>query len=134
MYKSLALIDPESEIWAGQLYDELRRFHDGKDGAPDHIDLSGQAVILRWPGYELKAVRDAAPHVLVESQEIADRCAQRHPARERIARCGVRFDISGGPDPGMSWFNDYLFAGEALERLGTVYRFEPDTGRFLDWP
>jgi hypothetical protein len=32
----------------------------------------------------------------------------------------------------MARFNDYLFAGEVLARLGTVYRFEPATGQFLD--
>jgi len=132
MYQSLVLIDPESSISAEQLYDELCRFYDGKHGAPDHIDLSDQTVILRCPGYALEAVGETAPHVLVESQEIANRYAQHHPARERIAGCAARFLLSGGFDPGMLRFNDYLFVGEALARLGTVYRLEPGTGQFLD--
>jgi hypothetical protein len=91
MYRSLVLIAPESGISAGQLCDELRRFYDGKDDAPDSIDLSDQTVILRWPGYALEAVRETAPHVLIESQEIAERRAQHYPARERVARCASSY-------------------------------------------
>jgi hypothetical protein len=132
MYRSLVLVDPASDVSSEQLCDELRRFYAGKDRAPDSIDLSDQTVTLRWAGYALLAVRESAPHVLVESQEIADSNARQHPARERIARCTVRFFLSGGRDPAMARFNDYLFVGEALARLGTVYRFEPDTMQFLE--
>jgi hypothetical protein len=132
MYRSLVLVDPASDIASAQLGDELRRFHAGRDRAPRHVDVSDQTVTLRWAGYALTAVRESAPHVLIESQEIAGSFAGHHPARDRIARCAVRFALSGGPDPDMAWFNDFLFVGEALARLGTVYRFDPDAAEFLE--
>jgi hypothetical protein len=132
MYRSLVLVDPASHISTEQPCDELRRFYAGDDRAPGRIDLSDQTVTLHWAGYTLMAARQAAPHVLMESQEIADKFAQNHVARDRIARCAARFELSGGRDPEMAWFNDYLFVGEALARLGIVYRFEPDTAQFLD--
>jgi hypothetical protein len=132
MYRSLVLVDPASDISTEQLRDELRRFYAGKDRAPGRIDLSDHVVTLHWTGYALMAVRQTAPHVLTESQEIADEFAQHHVARDRIARCAARFELSGGRDSEMAWFNDYMFVGEALARLGIVYRFEPDTAQFLD--
>jgi hypothetical protein len=57
-------------------------------------------------------------------------CESRSGARShRASRHALR---SGERDPEMAWFNDYLFAGEALARLGIVYRFEPDTAQFLE--
>jgi hypothetical protein len=40
--------------------------------------------------------------------------------------------MSGPPDPEMDHFNDSLFVGEALERLGRVYRFDQGSGEFME--
>jgi hypothetical protein len=131
MYESLVLIDPETTITAGQLAHELRRFYASGGGAPDIVQ-SGETIRLRWPDYVLEVGESHDPHVLEESVEIAAENAQGHPQRERIAQCAARFEITGHADPNMDYFNDYLFVGEALARLGRVYRFEPASGEFLE--
>jgi hypothetical protein len=132
MYESLILVDPDVTITAEQLAAELRRFYQGKAGAPAEIAHAGQDVRLRWPGYLLEVGRSSVPHVLIESQELALKFAREHPARDRIASCTCRFEVSGDDDPDMEHFNDSLYVGEALSRLGSVYRFEQASCEFLD--
>jgi hypothetical protein len=132
MYEALILVDPDITITADRLAHELRRFYEGKPGRPSEITLSEDTVTLRWPDYDLTVGRSVLAHVLEESAEIAEECNPDHPARERIARCECRFEMSGPPDPNMDHFNDSLFVGEALERLGRVYRFDQASGEFLE--
>jgi hypothetical protein len=131
MYESLVLVDPEAAVTAGQLASELRRFYAGAQDAPEIVQ-SGETVSLQWSDYMLEVGESHAPHVLEESAEIAAERAAAHPDKERIARCACRFEISGPEDPDMDHFNDYLFVGEALARLGRVYRFEQASGEFLE--
>ncbi len=132
MYECLILVDPVLSITAEQLAAELNRFYVGKAGGPSEIRHSGADVTLRWPDYELTIGRSCVPHVLKESQELAESCGAQHPDRERIALCECRFEVSGADDPDMEHFNDYLFVGEALERLGRVYRLEQASGEFVE--
>lgn len=131
VYEGLVLIDPDSSITARQLADELRRFYAGTSDAPVAIDEEDDVVTLRWAGYVLEVGRSCAPHVREESQELADEFASGHPDHARIAQCACRFEMSGDDDPDMDRFDDSLFVGEALERLGRVYRFDPATSEFL---
>lgn len=132
MYESAVLVDPEAEITIAQVAAELHRFYDAKPWAPTRMDLHGQTLSLRWPGYLLEVARESLPHVVDESEEIARRYAASHAHRDRIARCAVRFSTSGDDDPNMDHFNDYLYVGEAIGRLGRVYRFDQSTCEFLE--
>ena len=132
MYESMILVDPDVIITTEQLADELRRFYSGKQGAPTDILHSGQDIRLRWPNYVLEIARSTLPLVVEESAEVAERFAARHPAHDRIASCACRFEMSGDDDPDMEHFNDYLYVGEALARLGRVYCFDQGSCGFLD--
>ena len=132
MYESLVMVDPADAITVEQLAAELRRFYEGKPGAPAEIVRSGQDIELRWPDYVLAVGRSRVPHVLEESKEIAEQAGQQHPAREQIASCTCRFEMSGDDDPDMDHFNDYLFVGEALCRLGRVYWFDQASCEFQE--
>jgi hypothetical protein len=132
MYEGLALVDPDESITPDALAAELRRFYAGKPDAPEAISVVEEEVRLEWRGYVLVAGLSAAPHVAEESAWLVEQVAPAHPSRERIARCPSRFEISGDPDPDMLHFNDYLFVGEALARLGRVYRFDQASGEFLE--
>jgi hypothetical protein len=132
MYEGLVLIDPDSAISPEDLARELRRFYAGDAEAPFDIAVFGGEVTLRWPDFVFVAGFSAEPHVREESAELAEQFAARHPDRERIARCAERFELSGDSDPELLHFNDSLFVGEALRRLGRVYRFDPLTEAFLE--
>lgn len=58
------------------------------------------------------------PHVLVESQEMAELFAATRPEQEEIATCKRRFEVIGNPN--MDYFNDYLFVLQALESFSGV--------------
>jgi hypothetical protein len=131
MYESLILLDPETNITSQQLADELRAFYEGKVGAPASITLVGDGVSLVWPDYSLTVHRSSLEHVVEESAEIAQEFGAGHPARDRIALCVTRFEMSGADDPNLDYMNDALFVGEALERLGRVYRFDTQECEFL---
>jgi len=132
VYECLVLIDPENDVTAAGLAAELRRFYATDSGAPSDILESGPTVKLRWQDYTMTVYRSSLPHVLEESAEIANEFAAGRPDRARIARCQLRFEISAEDDPNMGHFNDYLFVGEALQRLARVYRFEQASGEFLE--
>ena len=131
MYESLILVDNQSNITTDALLAELQRFYANNKHAPLEILKVSQTITLRWNDYSLQIAREQLPHVVEESAEIAAHFGADHPAKDRIAQCKCRFSTSGDDDPDMMHFNDYLFVGEALERLGNVYRFDPSTCEFL---
>ena len=130
MYESLILVDNESNVTTEALLAELQRFYEDDKHAPLEISAASQTITLRWDGYTLQVAREQLPHVVEESAEIAAQFGGSHAAQDRIAQCKCRFSTSGDDDPEMMRFNDYLFVGEALERLGTVYRFDQSTCEF----
>lgn len=132
MCECLVLVDPENDVTAAALAAELRTFYETDSAAPNEILESGPTVSLRWHDYTMTVYRSALPHVLEESAELASEFAAHRPDRDRIARCKLRFEISAEEDPNMDHFNDYLFVGEALQRLARVYRFENASGEFLE--
>ena len=132
MYECLVLVDSENDVTSAALVAELRRFYSSDPTAPREILVSGPTVTLRWEDYTMTVHRSALPNVLDESAEIANEFAAERLDRDRIARCQLRFEISADEDPEMDHFNDYLFVGEALQRLARVYRFDQASGEFLE--
>ena len=49
-----------------------------------------------------------------------------------IASCKERIELSGKSDPAMDYFNDYCFVVEAIESLGEVYIFDPESAVFTN--
>lgn len=131
MYESLILVDNDSTITTDAMLAELQRFYADAKHPPLEISAAPQTITLRWDGYVLQVAREELPHVVEESAEIAVQFAGSHSAKDRIAQCKCRFTTSGDDDLDMMHFNDYLCVGEALERLGTVYRFDQSTCEFL---
>ena len=132
VYESLILLDPETQITTDQLAAELQRFYKDKPGSPAELAVAGEGLSLKWPGYTLEIGRSALPHVLEESVELAAEFGEERPDQARIAQCHTRFEVSGDDDPDMEHFNDYLFVGEAVLRLGRAYRFDQAAGEFLE--
>ncbi|MGZ5461272.1 MAG: hypothetical protein ACXWN1_31940, partial [Thermoanaerobaculia bacterium] len=106
MYESLVMVDPDVDISVDAVAAELRRFYTKVPDAP-LIETKGSEILLRWPGYTFAIHREAMPHVLEESVEIAEQFGARLPHRDRVARCRVRFSTQGDEDPSMNRFNDY---------------------------
>lgn len=71
------------------------------------------------------------PHVLKESQEIAEKFAAQHPDHAAIAAASCRFELGSGRDPQMDHFNDMVFICHAAESLGRVYIFNPRSMEFV---
>ena len=132
MYESLILVDPDTDISTEQVASELRDFYKGDASAPHEIKVHGQTISLCWPDYSIEICREAQPHVLDESAELAEQYAAQHPDRERISRCTCRFSTHAEDDEDLAHFNDYLFVGEAIARLGKVYRFDQSSAEFWE--
>lgn len=128
MYESLILIDPDADITTEALAAELRRFY-GDDEERPEINVYGESIALSWPEYRLMVHRSMEAHVAIESRELAQLGGGRS---DRIALCHTRFETSGEVDTEMEHFNDYLYVGEAAERLGIVFRFDQSSGEFVE--
>ena len=131
MYESLILVDPDARLDAEALASQLVRFYTGKSDRPDVV-LSGETIKLIWPTYHFIIHYSCAPHVVIESREIAARFGMTHAAKDRIAHAQARFETSAPDDPEMAYFNDYLYIGEAAERKGPVFRFDQSSATFLE--
>jgi hypothetical protein len=93
--------------------------------------IGSQYVQLTSAGWSLRVHSEFEPHVLVESQEIAELYGAGRSDRAAIARCAHRVTIDSDDDPGMNHFNDYVFVLETLERLGAVTLFDPVAETFI---
>lgn len=88
-------------------------------------------LLVGWSDWSFQLDYETEPHVAVESSQIAADFAATHPARSQIAACQRRLSLSGGDDPQMDHFNDYLFIVEILESFKGVYLFDPYEGTFV---
>lgn len=132
MYESLILVDSRNDISIESLGQELIRFYGACKSPPPNITVKANSIFLTWPSYRFEIHKSTMPHVVLESKEIADRFGKCRPDSKQIASCAVRFEIKGEDDPNMAHFNDYLYIGEAAERLGKVYRFDQSSAEFFD--
>jgi hypothetical protein len=82
-----------------------------------------QTRITSGSGY-LSIDWNTAAHVIVESDEIADRF--KIPCRG----CSARFEMDGR-DSDMVLFNDYLLINERLEATGHFVIFDAQEGKLL---
>lgn len=129
MYDTLVLIDPENQL---TLKDAETALRTTSFSVPATIQVDGNCLTVDLGDYQLKVWRASEEHVLEESEEMASQDAQNHPARDRIALCHTRFEVSGDDDLHMDYFNDYVFVIEALEGLGKVYTYTQADGSFAD--
>ncbi|MBP7867026.1 MAG: hypothetical protein KA419_13875 [Acidobacteria bacterium] len=132
MYDTLVLIDPETTITADDIERQLKDFCRDPGSRNAQMIRKGEGFILKWPGYALEVTLNTGRSVLVESDDIANRFAVAHPHRQRISQCSVRVEISGDDDPEMSFFNDFCIVLDSIERLGTVYTFDPGNAQFMN--
>jgi hypothetical protein len=132
MYESLILVDSRNDISIESLSQELIRFYGATKSPAPIVTVKGSSILLTWPNYKFQIYRSSLPHVVLESEEIANRFGKGRPDSRQIANCAVRFEVMGEDDPDMVHFNDYLYIGEAAERLGKVYRFDQSSTEFFD--
>ena len=131
MYDTLIMLDPETSISIHSRQTELEAFYKAHPKNRPVVAVEGTRLHIRWPDYSFEVAHSQLPHVIEESQEIAEEYAGSHPARERIALCASRFEMTGSDDPDMEHFNDYLYVIEAVQRLGTAYAFSSETCEFM---
>jgi hypothetical protein len=80
------------------------------------VEPRGSTIRVAFPGFLLQATLVDADYVLEESQEIAERLADKEAAA-RIAVCERRVEVfSTGDDDDMEHFNDYLLLVAAVQR------------------
>lgn len=128
MYDALVLVDPSSPITFQDVEKVLRA---RSFSVPPAIQATADHLIVTLNGYHLKLWWAAGPHVRQESAELANEHAKGHPARDRIALCSTRIEVSGDEDMDMDYFNDYVFILEELEKIGTVYIFDVADESFM---
>lgn len=128
MYETLILIDAESSITDDAIHAAVLNVYPDSGGSKTVVTRKGASLQVAWPSFSIKLHRNELPHVLEESQEIAQEFAARRPELERIGQCRARVEIVGDEDPGMDRFNDYCFIVDAIEKLGTVYTFDQGSG------
>lgn len=118
---------------SGTLQDAERVLRATSFSRPARVQLVGRdCLFVTLDQYQLMLCESSELHVLEESWELANEDAQAHPARDRIAQCHTRFELSGGDDFDIDYFHDYGFVLEALEGLGTVCIFDQADQSFME--
>jgi hypothetical protein len=84
----LVLIDSEKEVTGAAIADALRKV----EGAAVCENAFGTTV--DYKGCTIGVAYSDAPHVLVESKEIAEKFGKAHRDKARIARSSRRFEIT----------------------------------------
>lgn len=128
-YKALILLPPTSSASIAEAEDKLRTFYrnDGCDAIIQRHETVIEVIIGEW---NCCVYLSSEPHVLVESQEMAELFAAARPDREEIATCNRRFEVIG-TDPNMDYFNDYLFVLQVLESFPSVKVWEGAAQEFI---
>lgn len=88
-------------------------------------------LVLTFGNWSLYMYLQSEPHVLEESQEIANIFGRNHPDRAVIATCDSRFEISCDLDKRMDHFNDYILTLEQLSSISGVFVFEDASQEFV---
>jgi hypothetical protein len=130
-YSLLVLLTDQTTLTLDTLAERLRkRFSYDPAVLIEH--KTSDVVLVQWGAWSVHIIFENEPHVVVESEDIADRFAASHPSRSEIATSKQRLCVSGDDDPNMDHFNDFLFVMEVLESYSGVYLFDPLEGAFVD--
>lgn len=135
-YDLMALLTDDSEVTFKGLVDLVRRrFAHDLDAAVriESFPLikDSNHIAVRWGEWALRVFYEDEPHVLEESQELAEIYPDR-PDRESIAGCRRRITAAGDDDPDMDYFHGYLALVELLEELPGAILFDPLSGEFIN--
>jgi hypothetical protein len=131
MYKLLILAPAETSPSLKKLAVAIRsQFSSLKPPNKISTSLRGGTLTVKVNQFRFFIGFSCEPHVLQESQDIAERFAAQHPARAAIAAASCRFELSSGRDPQMDHFNDMIFICHAAEAIGPVYIFDPRAKEF----
>jgi hypothetical protein len=88
-------------------------------------------LVLTFGDWSLYIYLNSEPHVLRESQEMAELFGKNHPHKAIIATCDSRFEISCDPDKSMDHFNNYILTLEQLSSISGVFVFEDASQEFM---
>jgi hypothetical protein len=131
-YATLFLIDPSAKASADELAAALgKEFPAPKKDSP-RIVRRGSEFKLSWPDFSLFISRNDSEHVLQESAEMAGMLPPGHPMRGRVTACKARYELSANKDENMDHFNFYVFVVEAIEKMGSIYTFDPYQAKFMN--
>jgi hypothetical protein len=122
----MVLIPPHQTITFTDIAAQLQA-HLAKRNPAAQCSLEGAKITILLDGeYRLRIYWETAPHVLVESQELAAKF--EHPQKAIMATCDRRLTTVGDADPNMNYFNDYVYVLEVLEDLPHVFVYDPLSG------
>lgn len=121
MYDTLIMLKPGSSFTVDDLHDlVVTAVAGGSECVERQADLIRVTAGSGW----LKIGWNDAPHVLEESNEIAEQLSV--PCRG----CVIRFEMSGD-DPEMDLFNVYLIINKNLQSTGCFVIFDAQEGKLL---
>lgn len=131
-YRLMVLLSDETTLTVESLADRLKkRFAYDLNVTVVVEGEKADLLLVQWGDWSFHLGYESEPHVVIESEEIADHYAASHPEQKKIAACKRRLSMSGDDDPNMDHFNDYLFVMEILESFPGVYLFDPQDGAFV---
>jgi hypothetical protein len=132
MYETLALLDPATSVSSDDVEAAIASRFAVDGAAAPSVSRVDERVVVSWPDFTLAIDRNALPHVVVESAEMAELLDPDHESRARVALCRERFEVSGTSDFDMEHFDAFCFVIAAMEDMGTVYTFDSGSGEFMN--
>jgi hypothetical protein len=120
MYHAFGLLQPGSDFTLEEAERRLRAKFSGYS-----VTRDGGLVAVAKDDWEITLGLNAAPHVIDESADLAERLAGVEDGAD-IAACAQRVEVSSDtPDPMMDHFNDFLFVIEVLQSFRGVIAIDP---------
>ena len=121
MYDTLMMLKPNVSLTTDELHSILI---DITRSMSRNVERDGNRLRVTTEGACLAITWNDSPHVMEESNEIAERFGV--PSRG----CRARFEMAG-EDPDMELLNDYMLINEELQATGNFVIFDTQECRLL---
>jgi len=128
MYEALVIFSQANNTSAEQYAHEVQSFYSRAAGEKPVLNINEQTVVVTFKEIQFSISKNCQPQVELESKELAKFASAD---REEIAKARCRLEISGGNDPEMNYFNDFIFLIQCAEQLGIVWAFNTRQGEFM---
>lgn len=128
-YRLIVFIPASSSITLEAILEQLQLRFASQNAS---IVRDGKKMVIKRGTWSLSIDWEDGPHVLIESQEMADIFAKDRADKDIIAASARRLTTAGDPDPDMDYFNDYVAMIEVFESISGLIILDPDNGKFMD--
>lgn len=131
-YQAFVLLPSDSDASIEEVRRILEDYYSDDERDVTFNETENKLTVTIDDEWDLYIDRNSKPHVIRESQEMAEMFAAQRPDKDEIASSGVRLEISTDDDDDMDYFNDYVEILEQLESFPGAKLWEGAQSAFIN--